>query len=409
MEGQEEGVRLRLREWIFSKLSAYWQRRQKRVAVTRLTAYSLWHDAERLPIPVATAPAATARPIDVPGRPAVRGPRRPKGDLMKNPIKTFIKPLLPLADIVLAPAVYPAGLLLKAIRRAGVQRLPLCKRALMQVGVFPIRKHYFEPLFDMRKLSRPLAQERILPGIDWNVSGQIKLLECFCFNEELKDVPKTGLDELTFHINNKSFESGDAEFLYNLIRFKKPARIFEIGSGNSTLIARKAIKRNQAEVSGYQCKHLCIEPYEMPWLEKLGVTLMRQKVEEVDKAIFAELENNDILFIDSSHIIKPQGDVLFEYLELLPALKSGVIVHIHDIFSPRDYSKEWVIDEVLFWNEQYLLEAFLTCNRDWKVLGALNYLRHNYFEALQAQCPFLTKDSEPGSFYIQKIAGAQMQ
>lgn len=319
-------------------------------------------------------------------------------------MKDLIIKILPLADIVLAPFVYPAGYLLKAVRKAGVQRMPLCKRALMHVGVFPIRNHCYEPLFDSRMLNRPLAKERSLPGIDWNVSEQMDLLECFCFNEELMGVPNLKVDEYTFHFNNGPFESGDAEFLYNMIRLKKPERIFEIGSGNSTLIVRKALKKNQEEISDYKCKHLCIEPYEMPWLENIGVSIMRQKVEDVNKVLFAELEKNDILFIDSSHIIRPQGDVLFDCLEILPSLKPGVIVHFHDIFSPRDYLKEWVIDEVKFWNEQYLLEAFLTCNRDWKVLGALNYLHHNHFEALKAKCPFLTKDREPGSFYIQKIA-----
>ena len=187
-----------------------------------------------------------------------------------------------------------------------------------------------------------------LPGIDWNTDEQLHLLKSFCFNEELKDVPETRIDELTFYMNNGAFESGDAEFLYNLIRLKKPARIIEIGGGNSTLMAIKAIKKNQQEILGYKCKHLCIEPYEMPWLEKTGVTVIRQRVEEVNKAMFSDLEKDDILFIDSSHIIRPQGDVLLEYLELIPSLKTGVIVHVHDIFSPRDYPKEWVIDKVLF-------------------------------------------------------------
>jgi predicted O-methyltransferase YrrM len=312
--------------------------------------------------------------------------------------------VLPLADIVLAPFVYPAGYLLKAVRKAGVHRMHLCKRALLHVGVFPIRNHYYEPLFDCRMLKGPLDKERSLPGINWNVSEQMDLLECFCFNEEFKDSMKADTDEFAFHFNNGPFESGDAEFLYSLIRFKKPERIFEIGSGNSTLIVRKALKKNQEETSDYRCKHLCIEPYEMPWLEQIGVSILRKKVEDVGKTLFSELKKDDILFIDSSHIIRPQGDVLFECLELLPSLNPGVIVHFHDIFSPRDYLKEWVVDEVKFWNEQYLLEAFLTSNRDWKVLGALNYLHHNHFQALKAKCPYLTKNREPGSFYIQKIS-----
>ncbi|OGP87973.1 MAG: hypothetical protein A2156_01720 [Deltaproteobacteria bacterium RBG_16_48_10] len=318
-------------------------------------------------------------------------------------MKSLIRKVLPLADIALALAVYPAAHLMKAIRKTGIDRMPFCKRALLHVGVFPIRNHYHEPLFDSRILSRPLDQDRVLPGIDLNVAEQLHLLESFCFSEELKDVPSSKADELTFYINNGAFESGDAEYLYNLIRLKKPSRIFEIGSGNSTLIAMKAINKNREELSGYKCKYICIEPYERTWLEKTGVNVLRQRVENVNKEIFSELENNDILFIDSSHIIRPQGDVLFEYLELLPSLKTGVIVHIHDIFSPKDYLKEWVMDQVRLWNEQYLLEAFLTSNREWKILGALNYLRHNHYEELQAKCPFLTRDREPGSFYIQKV------
>lgn len=306
-------------------------------------------------------------------------------------------------DVLLLLLVYPAALLLKGIRWIGVARLPLCKRALMQVGVFPIRNHYYEPLFDARHLDKPLDQDRELPGIDWNVEGQLALLQAFHFGEELREVPSAKIDDVTFHFNNGAFESGDAEFLYSIIRLKKPARLIEIGSGHSTRMAMKAILKNREEDPAYRCEHLCIEPYEMPWLEKTGVKVVRQKVEAVDKALFAGLERGDILFIDSSHVIRPQGDVLFEYLELLPTLKPGVIVHIHDIFSPKDYPKVWVADNVWLWNEQYLVEAFLTQNPNWKIIGALNYLHHAHFEALRAKCPFLTPGREPGSFYLERV------
>jgi len=310
--------------------------------------------------------------------------------------------ILPLADLLLAPIVYLVAYLLKAIRRVGMSKMPLCKRTLIHVGVFPIRNHYYEPLFDSRLLRHPLNQNRFLPGIEWNTDEQLHLLKSFNYNDELSNIPMMKVDNLTFYMNNGSFESGDAEFFYNLIRYKKPTRIIEIGGGNSTLMGIKAIKFNQQENNKYNCKYICIEPYEAPWLEFTCVTVIRQKVEEVDKSIFTALKKDDILFIDSSHIIRPQGDVLLEYLELIPSLNTGVIVHIHDIFSPRDYPKKWVVDEVKFWNEQYLLEAFLTCNRDWKVIGALNYLHHNHYQDLKAKCPFLTQDMEPGSFYIQK-------
>ena len=319
-------------------------------------------------------------------------------------MKFILKGMLPFVDVVAAPVVYGAAWLLKLVRKVGIRRLPVCKRALLSVGVFPVRNHYYEPLFDPSQLRIPLDQDRHLPGIDWNVAEQLHLLAQFSFNDELRDIVGPKTDDLTYHADNAAFKSGDADFLYNLIRLKKPARIFEIGSGNSTLMAIKAIKRNMQDDPAYTCEHICIEPYEMPWLEKTGVTVLRQKVEEVDMALFAELGVDDLLFIDSSHMIRPQGDVLFEYLELIPTLRPGVIVHVHDIFSPRDYLNEWIVDDVLFWNEQYLLEAFLSCNKEWKIIGALNYLRNHHYDTLKACSPLLTPDRQPGSFYIQKVA-----
>lgn len=302
------------------------------------------------------------------------------------------------------PFVYIAAWLLKSIRRTGVHRLPHCKNALMNVGVFPIRNHYYEPQFDYRSPSPYLFQDRNLPAINWNVSGQLEMLSRFIFSKELADIPQEKSGRLRFYLNNGKFESGDAEYWYQIIRTIKPRRIFEVGSGNSTLMANDAIKKNKDEDPSYECEHICIEPYEMPWLEEAGVFVVRKKVEDVELSFFSQLQQNDILFIDSSHIIRPQGDVLFEYLELLPSLNTGVIVHVHDIFSPKNYLKQWLIDEVIFWNEQYLLEAFLSHNSSWSIIGALNYLHHNHYEKLNLIAPFLTPEQEPGSFYIQKIA-----
>ncbi len=319
-------------------------------------------------------------------------------------MKKSIMKFLPVADMMLMPFIYPSAWLLKNIRRVGVHRLPFCKSALMNVGVFPIRNHYYEPQFDNRTPKPGFSQDRNLSGVNWNTSGQLELLEKFNFSQELLDIPKEKPASLKFYFNNGAFESGDAEYWYQLIRAIKPKRIFEIGSGNSTLMAISAIAQNQADDTNYNCEHICIEPYEMPWLEESGVSVVRSKVEDFELSFFSKLQENDILFIDSSHIIRPQGDVLFEYLELLPSLRKGVIVHIHDIFSPKNYLKQWLQDEVRFWNEQYLLEAFLTHNSTWKIVGALNYLHHNHYEKLKAVAPYLTPEREPGSFYIQKIA-----
>lgn len=318
-------------------------------------------------------------------------------------MKETLKSLLPIGDLLLAPFLIPAAVLMKILRRAGAERMPICRKILSAVGVFPVANHYYEPLIDFSLLTRPLDQPRNLPGIDLNVSDQLKLLKDFEFGEELRGFTAPKRDELTYSFANGMFSSGDAEFLYNLVRLKKPRRVIEIGSGNSTLLVIEAIRKNQQSQPDYICEHTCIEPYETPWLERSGVTVRREVVEAVDKSVFQQLEPGDLLFIDSSHVIRPQGDVLCEFLEILPILKKGVIVHIHDIFTPRDYPKAWVVDKVHFWNEQYLMEALLSGNPHWKIIGAVNFLYHEHYEQLKNACPFLTTDREPASFYIEKV------
>ena len=311
--------------------------------------------------------------------------------------------VLGLLDAVLAVFVVPAALYLKVIRRVGVFRLPLSKKVLFAIGVFPIRDHYYEPQFDNRHPKPPFSDDRRLPGIDWNLPGQLALLDRFTYAGELTGIPSSKPAELGFHFNNRNFESGDAEFWYQLIRTVKPKRIFEIGSGSSTLMAIRATRENQRE-TGLTCRHVCVEPYEMPWLEQTGITIVRSKVEVLDPSFFSELADGDILFIDSSHMIRPQGDVLYEYLELLPTLSKGVIVHVHDIFSPKNYLQLWLDDQVRFWNEQYLLEAFLSHNHDWQIIGAVNQLKNAHYDRLKAVAPYLTPDRQPGSFYLQRVA-----
>ncbi|MFN9721172.1 MAG: class I SAM-dependent methyltransferase [Planctomycetota bacterium] len=224
----------------------------------------------------------------------------------------------------------------------------------------------------------------------------------FRFSEELRPFDTPTQNELTYNFGNGFFDSGDAEFLSNLVRLRKPRRVVEIGSGNSTLLVIEAVKRNKQEDPGYSCDHICIEPYEMPWLERSGVTVRRERVESVSKSVFEHLDRNDLLFIDSSHVIRPQGDVLCEFLEILPILRSGVLVHIHDIFTPRDYLKAWVVDKVRLWDEQYLMEALLSGHPNWRIVGGVNYLKHDHYDSLKAACPFPTPDREPGSFYIER-------
>ncbi len=138
---------------------------------------------------------------------------------------------------------------------------------------------------------------------------------------------------------------------------------------------------------------------------KLGITIIREKVERLDLSLFKELSQNDILFIDSSHVIRTQGDVVFEYLNIIPSLAKGVIVHCHDIFLPREYPLFWIDGWKRFWNEQYLLQALLAYSTRYKPLLSLNFLAHNYRSDLEKCCPIFQrkkeKAKEPFSFWFQ--------
>lgn len=320
-------------------------------------------------------------------------------------IKGIIKPI---ADLVAAPVTYIAATLLKKMRENNFRDFPRNKKLLFKKGVFPILDHYYEPMFNPKHLQYSLRNDRTLKAVDMNTAGQLELLEKFHYNEELLSIPMEKTGKTEYYYNNGSFLSGDSEYLYNMVRHLKPKNIIEIGSGLSTLMALRAIEKNKAENPSDECKMMCIEPYEMDWLEKTGAEIIRKRVEDLDLSFFETLGENDILFIDSSHIIRPQGDVLFIYLQILPVIRQGVHIHIHDIFSPKDYLDEWIFKNIRLWNEQYLVEAFLSYNEHFKITGALNYLRHNHFDKMGAKCPILRKhiDSgitrEPGSLWMVK-------
>ena len=323
---------------------------------------------------------------------------------MKKILRNVFLVFRPAIDLALSVIAIPAGFVLLFYRRVGSRRLPLTTWVLRRVGIFPIRNHYYEPLFDDRQLTQPLDNSRPLPGINFNVSEQLDLLGKMTYaNEfiEFLDQQKTDTSAASFRFNNAGFESGDAEYLFQAIRYFKPDKMIEVGSGSSTKIANRALSLN-AEEGGVKPRHICIEPYEQPWLESFAdIELIRAKVEDCEIDWRNALSGGDLLFIDSSHMIRPQGDVLFEYLNIIPQLQSGVIVHVHDIFSPRDYLDNWIRRDLRFWNEQYLLEAILGNSARYEIIAALNMLKHDHYEDLKRVCPYLDSNREPGSFYFR--------
>lgn len=325
--------------------------------------------------------------------------------MLKKLIRTIVSFVSPVADILLAPVTFLGALYFALLKRIGLRRLAISRSIFHFTGMFPLVDHYYEPLFNPRHLKAPLDRDRVLPGLDLATENQLNLLSRFTFTEELRRIPVNATSELTYYYHNGSYESGDAEFLYQMVRLYKPKNIIEIGCGQSTLLIQRALTANREENRENNCNHTCVEPYENPWLEKLAVILKRSKVEDLPLEFFSVLGPGDILFIDSSHVVRPQGDCEFEYLRLLPSLAKGVVIHVHDIFTPKDYPREWIVEEGRIWTEQYLLEAFLSHNKDFRVIGAVNYLHHHHRQALAAVAPMLATepDREPGAFWLEKI------
>ena len=322
---------------------------------------------------------------------------------MKKILKAALQAVRVPIDFVLVLFSIPSALILLGYRKFGSWRLPMTTRVLKKIGLFPIRAHYYEPLFQNSAFSSPLSQDRSLPGIDWNQPKQLAFLGRLTFRSELVQMKwdESPVAPNGFYVHNPSFASGDADYFYQFLRATKPRRVIEIGSGYSTKVAMQALRRN-AEESGIEAIHTCIEPYEMNWLESfVQIEVIRRKVEDCDLDWSKGLRDGDLLFVDSSHMVRPQGDVLKEYLDIFPRLASGVYIHVHDIFSPKDYPRQWVVDEVRFWNEQYLLEALLSNSDRYEVIGALNYLKHSHYDRMKEVCPYLTVEREPGSFYMR--------
>ena len=191
-----------------------------------------------------------------------------------------------------------------------------------------------------------------------------------------------------------------------MIRHFRPRKIVEIGCGQSTIVAHLAIADAKAADSQYSCRQICYEPFENPWLDGLGIEIKRELIEKSDLTLFRSLSPGDIVFIDSSHALRPMGDVEFEFLHILPNLPKGVIVQVHDIFSPRDYPAQWLNVERRFWNEQYLLEAFLSFNKEFEIICSLNHLMHLGSPQFKHAFPILAErgpDPFVGSFWFRRV------
>ena len=298
------------------------------------------------------------------------------------------------------PVITVAAFWLRLVKFLGLKNFIYSKEILDKVGIMPIVDHYYEPFYFREKFGQ---KERIINHLKIDKDSQLALIEKISFAHEINQFAiKEKSSRNIFYYENNTFSYGDAELYYSIIRHYKPKTVCEIGSGFSTLVAYQAVNKNKKE-GQLKCELLCIEPYENEWLEELPVKVIRNRVEDIDISIFEKLEGNDVLFIDSSHVIKPGGDVLREVFDILPSLKKGVLIHFHDIFLPQYYPDKWVNDEFRLWNEQYLVEAFLSYNNSFEIVVSLSWLMRDRSEGLRKLFSNLPQDAQPSSLWVRKI------
>ncbi|MHC4251491.1 MAG: class I SAM-dependent methyltransferase [Planctomycetota bacterium] len=258
-----------------------------------------------------------------------------------------------------------------------------------RLGVHVSYAYYGTPIPNTRELGDALwANPSALPGLDMNEKGQLELLALLesGFKDEYSALARDrAWVPAGVRPRDVLFKSPDAEVAYSMVRHLKPRRVLEIGAGFSTLVLARALRANResAGAAGGDTPELVAnEPYPKRFLKRFlesdptpPVTLLVRRAQEVPLADFEELGANDILFIDSSHIVKIGSDLHYLVLEVLPRLAKGVAVHFHDICMPLEYPRSEVVGKQFFFNEQYFLQAFLAFNGAFDVALAGRYLQ----------------------------------
>lgn len=262
--------------------------------------------------------------------------------------------------------------------------------------------HYYSSMYDARELVREPTRSRIWPaqpydhpGIDWNPEGQRSFLrDVLAHQQRLALRPDGDPEDSEYYAANGQYPPLDAWILEGVLRHLRPAAMIEVGSGFSSLITAQV---NREHLDG-QMRFTCIEPYPRGFLQRgvEGITeLVHEKVEDVELARFEALQAGDVLFIDTSHVVRTGGDVVWLYGRILPRLRSGVHVHIHDVFLPHDYPEAWV-REGWGWNENYLVEAFLQFNSGYEVLLAAQWALLNAPAEVDLAFPQFAEGAEKG-------------
>lgn len=268
--------------------------------------------------------------------------------------------------------------------------------------------HFYSPIPNLKLVRQTEekiwgASSRNLNGIDLAEKEQLANIKAFAAYYKEMPFRETKSGTLRYHFENGFFSYADAIYLYSMTRHFRPKRIIEVGSGFSscvTLDTNELFFKNSIECT-------FIEPFPkvlnsvLRESEKGNINLITKFLQDVDVKVFSTLEANDILFIDSTHVSKVNSDVNYIFSEVLPALKPGVIIHVHDIFYPFEYPREWIM-QGRFWNEAYMLKAFLQYNKEFRILLFSDYLHQFHQEELSQYLPLCLRN-RGGSIWLTRV------
>jgi predicted O-methyltransferase YrrM len=268
---------------------------------------------------------------------------------------------------------------------------------LRRSGLYP-PGHFHSPVPDLDEVR--LRDREIfdaapeLAGIDLRGDEQLALVERlrrYAADQPFGAEPRDGL---RYHFDNDYFGWGDGLVLYCMLRHLRPARVIEVGSGFSSALMLDTAERFLDHAP--ELTFIEPNPERLQSLLRAGdkerVTLLAQPVQEVDRAVFDRLEPGDVLFVDSSHVSKIGSDVNLLLLEVLPRLRPGVQVHVHDIVWPFEYARKWVY-QGRAWNEAYLLRALLVGNPGLRITFWSSYLAARHRDEVAAALPGWLEDS----------------
>jgi methyltransferase family protein len=285
-------------------------------------------------------------------------------------------------------------------------------------GCLPVLVHYYTPIPDLKDLESRRIWEQVsdLPGVDFRPQAQEELLQRLGakYGDECDWGPDPTDDPQEFYTENNSFSFGCAASTHLMLRHFKPKRLMEIGSGFSSRVMSQAMIMNQQE-TGELGQYLIVDPYPGDVVKQglPGVSeVVTERVELMPLSFFESLSDGDILFIDSGHCVRIGGDVNFLFLEVLPRLAPGVLVHVHDIPMPYEYTQALSTNPSfrMFWTESYLLQAFLCFNNEFEVLLAVNYLMFecgpSFAKVFPHYDPEIHKNLS-GSFWIRRKPQAE--